>query len=67
MGIDIASGSQESTTYTPHLSGLIKISQMFVLHRAVMEAEEVGIKYPAQMLRAMQDRSMVYGSRSTIN
>lgn len=46
MGIDKArEGFQEPITYTPHLSGLIKISQMLVLQRAVMAVEEGETKY----------------------
>lgn len=68
LGIDTArEGFQEATTYTPHLSGLIKISQMLVLQRAVTAAEEGETEYPAQMIETMQDRFMAYGSRSPIN
>jgi hypothetical protein len=53
LGIDAArEGSQEATTYTPHLSALIKISQMLVLQRAVIAAEEGETEYPAQTARS---------------
>jgi hypothetical protein len=68
LGIDIArKGFQEATTYTPHFSVLIKIAQMLVLQRAVAVAEGGETEYPAQMIEVMQDRFMVYGSRSPIN
>lgn len=68
LGIDTArEGFQEPTTYTTHLSALIKIAQMLVLQRAVAAAEDGETEYPAQMLEVMQDRFMVYGSRSPIN
>ncbi|KFY28547.1 hypothetical protein V491_00416 [Pseudogymnoascus sp. VKM F-3775] len=68
LGIDAArEGFQEATTYTPHLSALIKISQMLVLQRAVIAAEEGETEYPAQMIETMQDRFMAYSSRSPIN
>jgi hypothetical protein len=68
LGIDTArKGFQEATTYTPHLSALIKIAQMLVLQRAVAAADGSETEYPAQMIEAMQDRFMVYGSRSPIN
>jgi hypothetical protein len=68
LGIDTArKGFQEATTYTPYLSALIKIAQMLVLQRAVAAAEGGETEYPAQMIEVMQDRFMVYGSRSPIN
>jgi hypothetical protein len=68
LGIDTAKeGFQEATTYTSHLSALIKIAQMLVLQRAVAAAEDGETEYLAQMIEVMQDRFMVYGSRSPIN
>jgi hypothetical protein len=68
LGIDTArEGFQEATAYTPHLSALIKISQLLVLQRAVVAAEGGETEYPAQMIEVMQDRFMVYGSRSPID
>jgi hypothetical protein len=40
---------------------------MLVLQRAVAAADGGETEYPAQMIEAMQDRFMVYGSRSPIN
>lgn len=63
LGIDAArEGFQEATTYTPHLSALIKISQMLVLQRAVIAAEEGETEYPAQMIETMQGRFMASGA-----
>lgn len=68
LGIDTArEGFQEATAYTPHLSALIKIAQMLVLQRAVVAAEDGETEYPAQLIKAMQDRFIVYNSRSPIN
>lgn len=68
LGINTArKGFQEATTYTPHLSALIKIAQMLVLQQAVVAAEGGEVEYPAQMIEVMQERFMVYGSRSPIN
>jgi hypothetical protein len=68
LGIDSArEGFQEATTYTSHLSALIKIAQMRILRRAVAAAEDGKTEYPAQMIEVMQDRFMVYGSPSPIN
>lgn len=68
LGIDSArEGFQEAATYTSHLSALIKIAQMLILRRAVAAAEDGETEYPAQMIEVMQDRFMVYGSRSPIN
>jgi hypothetical protein len=68
LGINIArNGFQEAITYTPYLLALIKIAQMLVLQRAVAAAEGGETEYPAQMIEAMQDRFMVYRSRSPIN
>jgi hypothetical protein len=68
LGINTArDGFQEATTYTPHLSALIKIAQMLILQRAVAAVEDGETEYPAQMIDDMQDRFMAYGSRSPIN
>jgi hypothetical protein len=54
LGIDTArEGFQEATTYTTHLSAVIKIAQMLVLQRAVAAAEDGETEYPAQMLEVM--------------
>ncbi|KAL5344753.1 hypothetical protein ACLOAV_010150 [Pseudogymnoascus australis] len=60
-------GFQEATTYTPHLSALIKIAQMLILQRAVAAVDDGETEYPSQMIDDMQDRFMAYGSRSPIN
>lgn len=68
LGIDTArDGFQQAITHTPHLSALIKIAQILVLQRAVAAAEDGETEYPAQMIEVMQDRFMVYGTRSPIN
>ena len=68
LGIDRArQGFQEAITYTTHLSAMVKIAQLLVLQRAVAAAETGETEYPADMLEVMQDRFMVYGSRSPIN
>jgi hypothetical protein len=68
LGIDKArEGFQEATTYTSHLSAIVKIAQLLVLQRAVVAAESGETEYPAEMLEVMQDRFIVYGSRSPIN
>jgi hypothetical protein len=68
LGIDkAAEGFEEATSYTSHLSALIKMAQLLVVQRAVVAAETGETEYPAQMLEVMQDRFMTYGSRSPIN
>ncbi|KAL5352019.1 hypothetical protein ACLOAV_001962 [Pseudogymnoascus australis] len=60
-------GFQEATTYTPHLSALIKIAQMLILEQAVAAVDDGKTEYPSQMIDDMQDRFMAYRSCLPIN
>jgi hypothetical protein len=68
LGIDEENGRfYDAVRYTSHLSAMIKMAQMLVIQRAVVAAQSEEAEYPAQALEEMQDRFMVYGSRSPIN
>jgi Orsellinic acid/F9775 biosynthesis cluster protein D len=68
LGIDEENGRfYDAACYTSHLSAIIKMAQMLVIQRAVVAAEAGETEFPAQALEEMQDRFMVYGSRSLIN
>lgn len=68
LGIDVGSGGfHEPVAYTPKLSAVAKIAQILVLQKAVRAAELGIVDFPADMIDEMQDRFMVYGSRSPMN
>ncbi|KAJ9654637.1 hypothetical protein H2201_008965 [Coniosporium apollinis] len=68
LGINVKElGFYDAGRYTSHLSALIKMAQMLVVQRAVAAADMGEVDYPADLLEEMQDRFMVYGSRSPIN
>ena len=48
------------------LSALIELAQFLVAHRAVVGVDEGEADFPSELLDRMQDRFMVYGSRSPI-
>jgi hypothetical protein len=57
----------EAVRYTSHLSAFVKMAQMLVVQRAVLAADRGEVEYPADLLDAMRDRFMVYGSSSPMN
>jgi hypothetical protein len=69
LGIDEknAGAFHSAATYSPVLSKFIKISQMLVIQRAVMAAEDGDVEYPADMLDDLRGRFLVQGSRSPFN
>ncbi len=67
LGINSQGAYHEATTYTPSLSAFIKLSQLLVVQRAVLAVDEDEVDHPSELLDAMQDRFMVYGSRSPMN
>jgi hypothetical protein len=56
----------EAVHYTPHLSAIVKMSQLLVAERALLAVERDEADYPAQALEEMQERFMVAGTRSPI-
>jgi hypothetical protein len=68
LGVDKEQdGFQDASTFTPHLSAIVKVAQLLVLQQAVVAAEAGETDYPAEMIDVMHNRFMVYGSRSPIN
>jgi hypothetical protein len=57
----------EATNYTSHLSAFIKIAQLLVIQRSVLAVELDEVDHAADILDVMQDRFMVYGTRSPMN
>jgi hypothetical protein len=53
-----------AAAYSPVLSKFIKISQMLVIQRAIVAAEDGDVEYPADMLDDLRKRFLVQGSRS---
>lgn len=56
-----------SLHYTPHLSAFIKMAQLLVIQRAVLAVDRGEVLHVADMLNAMQERFMVYGTHSPLN
>jgi hypothetical protein len=67
LGINSHGSYHEATTYTPSLSAFVKLSQLLVVQRAVLAVEEDEVDHAADILDVMQDRFMVYGTRSPMN
>lgn len=57
----------DAAQYTSHPSAFIKIAQLLLIQQAVVAAEKNEVEHPSDLLDDMQDRFMVYGSRSPIN
>ncbi|KAJ5117458.1 hypothetical protein N7448_011090 [Penicillium atrosanguineum] len=65
LGIDARNQTyRDPASYTSHLSGLVKISQMLVAQQAVYLAEDGHIEHPGDALNEMRDRFLVYGVRA---
>lgn len=56
----------EAIKYTPHLSALIKISQLLVAEYSVLAVQQDKADYPATVLEEMQRRFIVEGTRSPV-
>ena len=54
----------DAIQYTPLLSGFIKIAQVLVIQRAVLEVESGDEDDPADLLDIMRERFLIHGSRS---
>ncbi|KFY27816.1 hypothetical protein V493_03286 [Pseudogymnoascus sp. VKM F-4281 (FW-2241)] len=57
----------EATTYTLYLSAFIKIAQLLVIQRSVLAVKLDEVDHVADILDVMQDRFMVYRTRSPMN
>jgi hypothetical protein len=66
LGINSQGTYHEATTYTPSLSAFVKLAQLLVVQRAVLAVEADEVDHAADILDTMQDRFMVYGTRSPI-
>jgi hypothetical protein len=68
QGIDVKrNGFWEAACYTTYLSALVKMAQLLVLRQAVAAKEAGECEHPAQVLEEMQERFMVYNTRSPMN
>jgi hypothetical protein len=68
IGIDQENNCfREPINYTSQLSAFAKMAQMLVIQRAVVGAELKEVDFATDLLEEMQDRFMVYDSRSPIN
>ncbi|OZJ04124.1 hypothetical protein BZG36_02823 [Bifiguratus adelaidae] len=55
---------RDAYTYTPTLSGFVKIGQMLVIQRAVVAVDEGEVDQPSDILNEMRERFMIHGSAS---
>ncbi|KAL5405335.1 hypothetical protein PMIN04_012374 [Paraphaeosphaeria minitans] len=60
-------GLDEAATYTPKLSGLIKLAQLLVIQHAVIEHRAARVEFPNELVAELQDRFMVFGSDTPMN
>jgi hypothetical protein len=67
LGINPKSSYHEATIYTPSFSAFVKLSQLLVVQRVVLAVDENEVDYASEILDIIQDRFMVYGTRSLIN
>jgi hypothetical protein len=67
LGISPQGSYHEATTYTPSLSAFVKLSQLLVVQRAVLAVDEDEVDHASEILDVIQDRFMVYGTRSPMN
>ncbi|KFZ23250.1 hypothetical protein V502_02271, partial [Pseudogymnoascus sp. VKM F-4520 (FW-2644)] len=68
QGIDVKkNGFYEAACYTTHLSALVKMAQLLVLRQAIALTSAGECEHPAQALDEMQERFMVYHTRSPMN
>jgi hypothetical protein len=67
LGIKAKGSYHEALAYTTHLSAFVKMAQLLVVQRAVVAVEEDEVDYPSDIIDVMQDRFMVFGTRSPMN
>ncbi|KFY19400.1 hypothetical protein V493_07975 [Pseudogymnoascus sp. VKM F-4281 (FW-2241)] len=68
LGINEPSGCfHDACHYTSYLSAFVKIAQLLVVQRAVLAADSSETEFLAEALEEMQDRFMVYESRSPMS
>lgn len=67
LGINAKGSYHEAPAYTTHLSAFVKMAQLLVVQRAVLAVEEDEVDYPSEVLDEMQERFMVFGSRTPMN
>jgi hypothetical protein len=67
LGINSEGSYHEAIAYTPHLFAFVKMAQLLVVQRAVSAVDEDEVDHATEILDAMQDRFMAYGTRSPIN
>lgn len=67
LGINKHGSYHEPLTYTTNLSAFIKMAQLLVVERTVLAVEKDEVDHPADILDVMQDRFMVFGTRSPMN
>jgi hypothetical protein len=67
LSVDQNAIFSDSLHYTPYLSAFIKIAQLLVIQRAVLAVDRGEVPHVADMLNAMQERFMVYGTHSPVN
>ncbi|KAL3703710.1 hypothetical protein TMatcc_009399 [Talaromyces marneffei ATCC 18224] len=65
LGVDAKKQTfRDAYTYTPSLSGLVKMAQMLIVQEAVIQADEDRVEHPADALDEMRERFLVHGTRS---
>ena len=68
QGIDVQNNCfYNASCYITNLSAFVKMAQLLVLRQAVAAREAGECDHPAQALEEMQERFMVYGTRSPMN
>ena len=55
---------KDACQYSPKLSAFIKIAQMLVIQKAIVDAEASLQQHPSYYLDDMRERFMLHGSRS---
>jgi hypothetical protein len=60
-------GFDDAVLYTAKLSGIVKLAQLLVVQRAVVESKARRTHFPNELVSELQDRFMVYGSNSPMN
>ncbi|KAJ5602288.1 hypothetical protein N7510_011822 [Penicillium lagena] len=62
IGVDVPNQTyRDPSSYTGHLSGLVKISQMLVAQRAVQLADDGEVEHPGDALDRMRERFLMFG------
>jgi hypothetical protein len=68
QGIDVKkNGFYEAAYYTTHLSALVKMAQLLIFRQAIIAKEARECEHLVQALKEMQERFIVYNTRSPIN